>query len=145
MKIDKILIVADDSPASIKAIQYGFSLAADIGAKVMLLSVIEAALTIGNPDAGIFPDDALISLKAKTEDFLNGMKRSYAKNVSAEICLPVGDDVQTTIIETAVKWQADLIVTGTHSRTGLSKLLSGSISESIIHHSPIPVFVVPIG
>jgi nucleotide-binding universal stress UspA family protein len=47
------------------------------------------------------------------------------------------------IIKTAEIWQADLIVTGTHSRTGLGHLLMGSTSEDIVRHSKVPVMVVP--
>jgi nucleotide-binding universal stress UspA family protein len=142
MKTDKILIVADDSRSSIKAIQYGFNMAREMGAKVMLLCVIDPALASGNPDAGIFPDDALIALKAKTDNFLNRIKNEYAGNLDTEIMAPVGD-IQTNVIDIAVKWSAGLIVTGTHSHTGLSRLFIGSVSESIIHHSPVPVCVVP--
>jgi nucleotide-binding universal stress UspA family protein len=141
-KTRKILIVADDSPASVKAIRCGFNLAKAIGARVMLLSVIDPELAAGNPDAGIFPDDALMALKSKTEHFLARMKINYAKNVSTKLSSPIGD-IQTTVIKAAVKWKADLIVTGTHDHTGFSKLFNGSISDSIIHQSPVPVYVVP--
>jgi nucleotide-binding universal stress UspA family protein len=143
MKTDKILIVADDSPSSVKAIQYGFNLAREVGANVTLLSVIDSALTLGNPDAGIFPDDALIALKSKTDAFLTRMKNDYGNKVDTELLAPVGD-IQKTVINTAVNWGATLIVAGTHGRTGLNKLFNGSIAESIIHHSPIPVCVVPM-
>jgi nucleotide-binding universal stress UspA family protein len=143
MKTDKILIVADDSPSSVKAIQYGFNLARNLGAKVILLSVVDPSLTLGNPDAGIFPDDAFIDLKAKTYDFLNKMKNKYRDGVDTEIMSPVGD-IQATVIDVAVKSGARLIVAGTHGRKGLSKLFNGSISESIIRHSPVPVCVVPM-
>jgi nucleotide-binding universal stress UspA family protein len=143
MKTDKILIVADDSPSSVKAIQYGFNLARDTGAKVTLLSVVEPGHALGNPDSGIFPDDALIVLKEKTEDFLSRVKNIYGSGVDTDVMSPIGD-IQPTVIEIAVKWEADLIVAGTHGRTGLSKLFSGSVAESIIQHSPIPVCIVPM-
>ena len=143
MKINKILIVADDSRSSIKAIQYGFNLARDLNAKVMLLNVIETALTLGNPDAGIFPDDALINIKSKTEDFLNRMKAQYGKDIDTELMAPVGD-IQPIVIETASNWKASLIITGTHGRTGVNKLLNGSVAESIMHHSSVPVCVIPM-
>jgi len=143
MRTDKILIVTDDGPSSAKAIQYGFNLARDLGAKVLLLCVIEPAMTIGDPDAGLFPDDVLINLIAKTKDFLSRMKIKYGTAVETEIMAPVGD-IQTTIINTAVDWNASLIIAGTHGRTGLSRLFNGSVAESIINHSPVPVCVIPI-
>ncbi len=143
MKTDKILIVADDSPSSIKAIQYGFNLARELGAKVTLLSVVDPAHTMGNPDSGIFPDDALIAFKSSTEDFLNQVKNDYATGIDTKLMAPLGD-IQPTVIDVAVQWGASLIVAGIHGRTGLSKLFNGSVAESIIQHSPIPVCVVPM-
>jgi nucleotide-binding universal stress UspA family protein len=142
MKTDKILIAADDSSAGIKAIRYGFNLARELGAKVMLLHVIDPVHASGNPDAGIFPDDALITIKTAAEDFMDRMQKEYGNNLDTELILPQGD-VQNAIIDTALNWGAGLIVTGTHGRTGLDKLFNGSMAESIIHHSPVPVLVVP--
>ena len=143
MKTDKILIVADDSAPSIKAIQFGLNLAKDLGAKATLLGVIDPGDAIGNPDAGIFPDDALIALKTKTEDFLNRMNTRYGEGIDIELLAPVGD-IETNVIDIAEKWGATMIVAGTHGRTGISKLLNSSVAESIIHHSPVPVCVVPM-
>jgi nucleotide-binding universal stress UspA family protein len=86
----------------------------------------------------------LIDLKEKTDDFLNRMKNKYGNDVKVELLSPVGD-IQATVIDVAVKWGAGLIVAGTHGRKGLSKLFKGSISGSIIHNSPVPVCVVPMG
>ena len=144
MKTERILIVADDSPPSVKAVKYGFNLAAKLKAKVLLLTVADEALMMGNPDAGVFPDDALIAMKGKAEDFLNRMKEKYADHVDTELMAQAGD-VQTVVIDTAVKWKADLIISGTHGRKGLNKLFKGSIAESIIRNSPVPVCVVPTG
>jgi nucleotide-binding universal stress UspA family protein len=143
MKTNKILIVGDDSPASIKAIQYGFSLASSLGAKVALLTVVDPGLTIGNPDAGIFPDDALINVKTKMAEFLTNMKNKYSNDVDTKLMLQVGE-IQDTVIDIALQWEAGIIVTGTHNRTGFSRLFNGSISESIVQHSPVPVLVVPM-
>ncbi|MBK7100027.1 MAG: universal stress protein [Sphingobacteriales bacterium] len=44
----------------------------------------------------------------------------------------------------AKDWEADLIVMGTHGRTGLSYLILGSVSEYVIKHSAVPVMVVPL-
>jgi nucleotide-binding universal stress UspA family protein len=144
MKTDKILIVADDSESSIKVIEYGFNLARDLSAKVILLSVVDPIYSLGNPDAGVFPDDALMVSKAGAVAFLNAMKENYGAGIDVELLTPVGD-VQPVVCETAMQQGADLIVTGTHGRTGLAFLFKGSVAGSIIHHSPVPVCVVPIG
>jgi len=142
MKTSKILIAADDSDTSTRAVEYGFNIARDLGAGVILLSVVDPSAAVGNPDAGIFPDDALIALKTKTEDFLHRMKDRFGEGIDTILLSPAGE-VQATVIQTAVEYGAGIIVTGTHNRTGLNKLFNGSIAESVIHHSPVPVFVVP--
>ena len=55
MEVKKILIVADDNPPSIKAVQFGFNLARNLGAKAALLTVIEPGTTIGSPGCRYFP------------------------------------------------------------------------------------------
>ena len=48
------------------------------------------------------------------------------------------------IIKTAETWGADLLVVGTHGRTGLVHMLMGSVAEYLVRHSKIPVMVVPL-
>ena len=48
-----------------------------------------------------------------------------------------------TILKTAIKLNADIIVMGTHSRRGLEKILMGSVAENVLHHSSIPLFIIP--
>lgn len=47
------------------------------------------------------------------------------------------------ILKVAAEWEADLIVIGTHARTGFSHLLMGSVAEHVVRHSKIPVMIVP--
>ncbi len=49
------------------------------------------------------------------------------------------------ILNIAKEWEADVIVMGTHGRTGLSHLFSGSVAEHVIHHAIVPVMVIPPG
>jgi nucleotide-binding universal stress UspA family protein len=51
-------------------------------------------------------------------------------------------DVRVSILDQATAWPADLIVLGSHGRTGLDRLLLGSVSESIVRHAPCSVEIV---
>jgi len=53
-------------------------------------------------------------------------------------------DAATVVIDTAVKFNADLIVVGSHGRSGFNRLLTGSVSEDVSRHTEIPVLVVPM-
>lgn len=143
MKIGKILIVADDTPPSVNAIQYGFNLARDLSANAILLSIIDPIDSLGNPDAGVFPDDALMAAKANMKTFQVKMNERYGAGIQSELMTVVGD-IQPWVAKIAMQHGADIIVAGTHARTGLNLLFKGSIAESIILHSTIPVCVVPM-
>ncbi|MBF9252251.1 universal stress protein [Pontibacter sp. 172403-2] len=143
MKLNRILILIDDSPCAIRAAKYGYELARELQAKVALLSVVDAALAEGNVDAGIFPEQEAGKLKRAAEELLHNIRNDYGQSVETEIFVPEGN-VKETILQMAKEWKAKLIVIGSHGRTGFSRLLMGSIAEEVIRHSPVPVFVVPV-
>jgi len=143
MGFKRILISVDDSAYSIEAIKKGVELAASINAEIGLIHVIDEAQTVGNIDAGISPADALIILEKESDKFMQGFRNLYFHDISVQQFSPVGKPVKE-ILKTAERWNADLIITGTHRTTGWKRLIIGSISEDIIRHSKIPVLVVPM-
>ena len=140
MSFNKILIAVDSSEYSITAAKKGLELAHQLSAAVALVYVIDISKAMGNVDAGITPQEALIILKKEAEATLDHLASYNGGNLVK--LMPEGHPADD-IIKTAETWQADLIVTGTHGRRGLSHLFLGSVSEDIIRHSKIPVMVVP--
>jgi nucleotide-binding universal stress UspA family protein len=67
--------------------------------------------------------------------------RPSVPNVTAEHVLLTGDEA-TEIVRLAVDEGFDLIVMGTHGRTGLSRLLMGSVAEQVLRRAPCPVLTV---
>ena len=53
-------------------------------------------------------------------------------------------DFGNSILDTAKEMNVDVIVMGTHSRRGLDKILMGSVAEKVLHHSHIPLFIIPV-
>jgi nucleotide-binding universal stress UspA family protein len=49
-----------------------------------------------------------------------------------------------SILQSAKEMQVDIIVLGTHSRKGLGKILMGSVAEKVLHHTSIPLFIIPV-
>jgi nucleotide-binding universal stress UspA family protein len=134
VKIEKIVFPTDFSHASDAAMAFASSLARDTGAKMLIVHVEEppTAYGGGNLYYGV-PEperEALIEmlerLKPTTDD------------VPYEHRLLSGDPARQ-VIELAEQEKAGLIVMGTHGRTGVLRLLMGSVAEEIVRRSSCPV------
>ena len=141
MSYEKILIAVDSSEYSMKAARKGLELAHQLNAKAALVFVVDKSKAMGNIDAGIMPEQALIVLKKEAEQTLDELATMYSGKELMKF-MPEGKPTED-VLKTAETWQADLIVIGTHGRTGLRHLLMGSVAEHIVRHSKIPVMVVP--
>ena len=141
MSYSKILIAVDSSEFSMQAAKKGLELAHQMEAEVALLFVVDTSKAIGNIDVGVLPEQALIILKKEAEQTLDELATMY-NGESILKFMPEGHPTKD-ILKTAEVWEADLIVIGTHGRTGLMHLLVGSVAEYVVRHSKIPVMVVP--
>jgi len=141
MLYSKILIAVDASEYSIKAAKMGFGLASQLKAKVALVAVIDESKAIGNPDANITSEQSKLLLMKEAERSIDQLKEFYKGNDLA-IYTPEGRPVED-IIKTAEVWEADLIVMGTHGRSGFRHLFMGGVAENVVRHSKIPVMIVP--
>lgn len=137
----KILIAVDDSEHSLIAAKKGLDLAQQLKATVSLLFVIDRTRVIHSSDTGIFAEEAIQQLRSEAEITLNHLTM-LSGSTDVTRFTPEGSPTDE-IIKTAETWNADLIVMGTHGRTGLLHLLLGSIAEHVLRHSKIPVLVVP--
>ena len=79
-----------------------------------------------------------------TKDYLEGIKAIAIKeNIPCETILHIGGQPHEFIIQEAKEKNIDLIVMGTQGRTGLEKLLIGSVAERVVGHAPCAVMVTP--
>lgn len=143
MPFQRILIAVDSSEFSMHAAQRGLDLAHQLNAQAALVFVVDTSKALGNIDAGITPENALIVLKKEAEQTLDQLARMY-NGAGLMKFMPEGHPAEE-IIGTAISWKADLIVVGTHGRTGLAHMLLGSVSERVLHGSKVPVLVVKAG
>jgi nucleotide-binding universal stress UspA family protein len=139
-KLKKILIALDDGPTAEKVALHGLQLGQQLNAEMALVSIVDTFGLI--TDGSITPRELI-------ESVTNGYKKSHQllldtvfKGYKVWTFVEEGKPFET-IIKVAEEWDADLIVIGTHGRTGLSHLLMGSVAEKIIRHSIKPVFIVP--
>ncbi|WP_117237667.1 universal stress protein [Thermus sediminis] len=137
-----ILIPTDGSPCSFQALEHGLDLARALSAKVHFLYVLE------NPAQAIWvtPESVPYGL-----ELLEDLKKAGEETVAKALALAQEQGVEATgevkegvpiptIVEAAKGF--DLLVMGTHGRTGLDKLLLGSVTEGVLHRVSVPVLVV---
>lgn len=136
-----IMIAIDLSPFTDTLMARGMELARKLAVPVTLLHVVEIPVNIGVPEAGpVFINDTDITVNQVREK-LEGYKATYP-DVGFDILVFAGDP-KTDTLDAAMEKGADLLVVGTHGRTGLDHMLVGSTAEYIIRHARIPVLVVP--
>lgn len=143
--ISRILVPVDFSSHSEYALRYAIALANRLGASLHLLHVVEDPVATGAWGyEGVVPglNDLLGELVA------NARRRLLAYRSDAERAqVPVVTTVQIgptshTIVEHTRGLDIDLIVMGTHGRTGLAHLFMGSVAERVVRHAPCPVLTV---
>ncbi len=140
MPFKKVLIAVDSSEYSMAATKKGLELAHQLKAEAALIYVVDTSKAMGSVDANIMPSEALLVLKKEAEETLEQLSKMY-NGTGLMKFMPEGHPSED-VIKTSTTWNADLIVVGTHGRTGLERLLTGSVAEHILRHSQIPVMVV---
>jgi nucleotide-binding universal stress UspA family protein len=135
MQIQTILFPTDFSPASEAALDYAISLARDANAKLLLLHIAEPLPVYGDvPYYGVPEPD-----KAELERRLHAV--SVDTRLRVERRLVAGYPAEQILAE-AAKDAVDMIVMGTHGRTGLTRLLMGSVAERVVRGATCPVLAV---
>lgn len=141
MNYKKILIAVDSRESAIDVSRKGFALADQLQAEVALIFVVDKSKSIGSPDSGIIPNEALMVLKKEAQDTLEQLIHLNNRDKSTIKFMPEGFPKES-ILATAGLWGADLIVMGTQGKSGFSLWAMGSITQHVILHSKVPVMVV---
>ena len=144
-EIEKILFATDFSENSVPALDYAKSLAIQFKSKLLLLHVvIDIEDTRFHFAVGALSADKLEKL---IEDNTKEMMEKYIdehvgdfKNFEKIIC---HGKPFVEILKKCTEHSADLIVVGSHGRTGVNHVIFGSTSERVVRKSKIPVLVVP--
>ena len=144
LTIKRILVPTDFSTTSDLAVGYGIDLARRYGATVHLLHVVEDTYL-----AHAFPDGYYAQipgihakLLADAEERLNEPSTRCAEaSVTATRQVADGRPARA-IVETAKAMGTDLIVMGTHGRSGVAHFVMGSVAEHVVRTAPCPVFTV---
>ncbi|HEX9869737.1 MAG TPA: universal stress protein [Candidatus Tectomicrobia bacterium] len=161
MNIQNILVPVDYSDHSCQALQWGASLAEKYGARLLLLHVVPAAVEDVSPQGaqsmspgpyyyevpapGVWIRHPLIlAFEEEAQVELHAFARKALKEaVPVQVKVAVGKPAEE-ILRIAREESVDLIVMGTHGRTGIRHLLLGSVAEAIVRYAPCPVCMVRI-
>lgn len=138
---DHILVPTDGSDHAERAGDHAALLAGAFDATVHLLTVVDIEAAAGPFSAGGVDDDYIEQRTADQRAALADLEAELDGDVRAETAVVTGtpsEGILDYVRETAV----DLVVMGTHGRSGLRRYLTGSVAERVLRQSPVPVLTV---
>jgi nucleotide-binding universal stress UspA family protein len=135
---DRILLPTDGSDASDRAVEQAVGLARETGAELHVLYVVEDI-----PQAPELMDDEVESqLREVGEDAIDAI-RARADEAGVEVVPALREGVpHETILAYADDADVDVVVMGTHGRSGLGRYLLGSVTERVVRTAEVPVLTV---
>ena len=146
--IHRILIAVDDSPYSDQAVSYGVLLAKNLGSKITLVHVDEIPISspysadpLLNESPAMIPELMHIQEEASKLLFIK-IKEQHGDVVELSTVTRIGR-IQDEILSVADDCKADMIILGTHGRTGFDHFISGSVSESVARKAKCPILIIP--
>ncbi len=137
--VEKILLSTDGSEYSEGAVREAIRLAKQCSSRLTAVSVIET-----NPEFDTLAPQLTEKMeKAARENLAAIQDRAKKEGVDCDLIIREGEDSYKKIAEEAVKNTSDIIVMGRRGRTGLKRLMMGSVTARVIGHAPCDVLVVP--
>lgn len=136
IEIKRILCPTDFSGSAEHALQYALAIAEQHGATVELLHVRESSAY--ENDSPLEGDTSSKAFEDRLRERLGEIAAAADANVVVKNNLLAGVPY-AEIVNRSKTWPADLIVLGTHGRTGMKHLLIGSVAEKVVRSSPCPV------
>jgi nucleotide-binding universal stress UspA family protein len=167
--IHTILIPLDGSALSERALPLASELAQRLNARLVLVCVagsasgLDSSFTAEDRQAiaaqysGVTEENHLLSTHGQMAEHAQGQMRviaeaeRYLANVAARMAeqgvvveetIPYGEATRGILTEIDLR-SVDLVVMSTHGRTGLNRLISGSVAQELLARSPVPVLLVP--
>jgi nucleotide-binding universal stress UspA family protein len=141
----KILVPVDGSIPSMLGLQEAIKIAKAQGSELRLVHVINELVLTGGDFPVTYLDKVIDSLRAEGRAVLDqaeSVVREHALEPQSVLLEYVGGRAADLIVEEAGKWNAELIVMGTHGRRGIRRLALGSDAELVVRSSSVPVLLV---
>lgn len=141
----RILIPVDGSETATKAMITALQLARDSGGQVHLVHVVEGMTPLAADPYGAYSGEVIEIMRQSGSKILeDALEVAKAAGVTADTELfdNFGERLAEVVADAATRFNADLIVVGTHGRRGLGRMMLGSGAEQIIRLAPVPVLVI---
>jgi nucleotide-binding universal stress UspA family protein len=138
--IQLVLHPTDFSRESEQALQVARLLARDLGARLIILYVVALEIITEDTEAAQFGAQDYQDVLEQMRKRLDGPDLKYPVETRISLGFPPDE-----ILTTAAESRCDLVVMGTHGRTGLLRSLMGSVAESVLTNAECPVMIVKAG
>ena len=140
----KLLVPLDGSPTGQAALLTAIDMAKCFGASLVVVSAYDAfPFLVAGPDYGYSQVQYVDALREETSNIVKaGKEQAEAAGLVVEDFIVEASKTWRAILDTAQSSQADLIVIGTHGRSGLDKLVMGSVTQRVLQNTALPVMVV---
>ena len=136
---ERILVAVDGSAFSHMAVDQAISLGGICNSQIFVISVVD-----------LYPEQMAVApalverMSDEVRQHLDEAKQKLDKaNISSETIVRMGGKPHELIVQEAKDKAVDLIVMGTQGRSGIKRVLMGSVAQNVIGHAPCPVLVVP--
>ena len=139
-RMEKLLVATDGSIFSESAIREAINLARICSSKLIAVSVVKTSHEFEDLVPQVFE-----KAEKEVSEHLESIKsRASKEGVDCEIIANRSEEPYQTIVDEATRNNVNMIIVGTHGKTGLKRLMMGSITAKVIGHASCNVLVVPL-
>ena len=136
---ERILVAVDGSDFSMAAVDQAISLGGICNSQIYLISVVDLY-----PEQMAVAPTLVEQMSEEVRQHLDQAKKKVDQaKIACETIVRMGGAPHEFIVQEANDKEVDLILMGTHGRTGLKRVLMGSVAQNVIANAPCPVMVVP--
>jgi nucleotide-binding universal stress UspA family protein len=130
-----ILVPLDGSELADRAVPFAATISTRAGWSLLLLRAVN---TLSAPT-----EASGLALKREAQAALDAMAASLATDAVRAVTRVVDRQAETAILDAAAEEDVSLVVMSTHGRGGLGRFIYGSVADTVLRHSPVPVLTVP--
>ncbi len=138
-RLERILLATDGSEYSESAVREAINLAKTCGSKLYVISVIEVSSEFSVLATGLIENEE----RNRMEHLKAVKSKASEEGVDCEIIMYRGGEPYESIVDEAAKNKVGMIIMGRHSRSGLGRIMMGSVTAKVIGHTLCRVLVIP--